>query len=100
MTFPREKATKLGRKSPRARGHVDPVFGNGLKLRVVGRYRVPVELHVDAAGPVDDDVSTDGVIEWRNDDVRMWALADRTAGRFPSRDSPSARCRTDRGLAE
>src|SRR5580692_11422464 len=51
--------------------HVNPVFGNGLKLRVIGRSRVPIELHMDAARPGDDDVLADGIGKRRHDDIRV-----------------------------
>src|SRR5439155_21238731 len=59
---PDERIGAVGRQ-------VDPVFGNGLQLSVAGRGRVPVELHVDAAWPLDDSVAADRVVERGDDDV-------------------------------
>ena len=59
---PDERIGAVGRQ-------VDAVFGNGLQLGVPRRGRVPVELHVDAARPLDDGVAADRVVERGNGDV-------------------------------
>src|ERR1700728_4759690 len=41
------------------RGYIDPIFRDGLKLGVMRRVCVPIELHIDAARPRDDGVATD-----------------------------------------
>src|SRR5271170_195494 len=45
-------------------GHIDTVFRNGLKSFVGRRGRVPIELRVHAARPLDNGISSDWVIEW------------------------------------
>ena len=50
----------------RIRREVDPGLGHGLQRRRIRRRRVPVELHVDAAGPLNDDVAADRVGKCRD----------------------------------
>src|SRR5262249_51542626 len=50
----------------RIRRDVDPVLGHGLQRRIIRRRRVPIELHVDAAGPLNDDVAADRVGKCRD----------------------------------
>src|ERR1700678_1227577 len=46
-----------------AGGEIDAVFRDGLKRRVGGWRRVPVQLHVDATGPLDHGVAADRIRE-------------------------------------
>jgi hypothetical protein len=49
--------------------------GNRLKLGVVGRSRVPIELHPNSARPFDDRIAADGVVEWCDNDGRVVGLS-------------------------
>ena len=50
-------------------GHIDAVFGHGLKRGIGWFGRVPVQLHVNAARPLDHRVAADRIGEGRDDDV-------------------------------
>src|ERR1700760_4871467 len=50
-------------------GHIDTVFRNGLKSFIGRRGRVPLELRVHAARPLDNGISSNWVIEWSHKNV-------------------------------
>ena len=50
-------------------GHIHTVFRNGLKSLIGRRGRVPIELRVHAARPLDNGISSDRVIEWSHKNV-------------------------------
>lgn len=49
--------------------HVDAVFGNGFERRIGGGREVPIELHLQAAGPLDDCIHSDCIFERLDDDL-------------------------------
>src|SRR6201993_1733322 len=51
------------------RGHIDTVFRNSLKSFIGRSSRVPIELRVHAARPLDNGISSDWVIEWSHKNV-------------------------------
>src|SRR5271168_1849959 len=51
------------------RGYVDPIFGDSLKLGVMRRGCVPIELHIDTARPRDDGIAANRILEWCHDDI-------------------------------
>src|SRR5882757_3498762 len=52
------------------RRDIDAVFGHGLKRRIRRRCRVPVDLRVHAARPLNDRVTADWVGEWLDKNIR------------------------------
>src|SRR5271155_2389046 len=50
-------------------GHIDTIFRNGLKSFIGRRGRVPIELRVHAARPLDNGISSDWVIEGSHKNV-------------------------------
>ena len=50
-------------------GHIDTVFRNGLERLVGRRGRMPVELHIHAAGPLDDDIPPDRIVKWTDEHI-------------------------------
>src|SRR6202044_3281837 len=49
--------------------HIDTVFRNGLKSFIGRRGRMPIELRVHAARPLDNGISSDWVIEWSHKNI-------------------------------
>jgi hypothetical protein len=62
-------------------GHIDAVFRNALE-RLVGRSgRVPIQLHIHAAGPLADDISPDRIVKWADE---CFEAEDLTCSQLPS----------------
>ena len=56
------EADKASNEIRRSLGRdIDPVLRDGLQRRVGRRLGVPVELHIDAARPLDHGIAADGV---------------------------------------
>src|SRR5882757_10409504 len=66
----REPKIALHEGGASQRRDIDAIFGHGLKRGIRRRRRVPVDLRVYAARPLDDRVTADWVGEWLDKNIR------------------------------
>src|SRR6516225_7890920 len=62
----RESDKIADERSGRIRRDIDPVLRHGLQRWIIRRCRVPIELHVDAARPLNDGITADRVGKCRD----------------------------------